>query len=397
MNKFNEHFLLDEKSVIEFVVERVDGFKNSRKLRSEEIGDGNINYVYRVIDEDSGRSVIVKQAGANLRTSGRPLDIGRNKIEYTSLEIYSKACPKLVPKLYFYSSEMAAMVMEDLGAQKTLREALFSEEVVDNFVDEISDFISLAVFSTSDIIGDREEKKRLVKEFVNVDMCDISEDLVFAEPYDDYKGRNTVLSKMEGYVKAKLYDDIYLHREVASLRNNFMNNTQSLIHGDLHSGSIFVGDKSIKVIDAEFAFFGPLGYDLGNVLAHLVFALSFCYFEKSKETYCTYLESTMLGLVEKVSSKLKRQINNYANCSLYKEDYFIDDYVTSIINDAMGYCGLEIIRRVVGDTKVPEIERSVKDRIGLEKYLIDKGISLIKNRRTINTGWEFLCIIRKSR
>lgn len=36
-----------------------------------------------------------------------------------------------------------------------------------------------------------------------------------------------------------------------------MNCAQALLHGDLHSGSVFANDSGIKVIDPEFAFTGP--------------------------------------------------------------------------------------------------------------------------------------------
>ena len=50
-----------------------------------------------------------------------------------------------------------------------------------------------------------------------------------------------------------------LKAEVAKLRNGFMNNAQALLHGDLHSGSIFANERGIKIIDPEFAFYGPMG------------------------------------------------------------------------------------------------------------------------------------------
>ena len=34
-----------------------------------------------------------------------------------------------------------------------------------------------------------------------------------------------------------------------------MTNAQALLHGDLHTGSVFVRDDSTKVIDPEFAFY----------------------------------------------------------------------------------------------------------------------------------------------
>ena len=50
-----------------------------------------------------------------------------------------------------------------------------------------------------------------------------------------------------------------------------MTHAQALIHGDLHTGSIFIKEDSTKVIDAEFAFYGPIGYDVGNVIAKISF------------------------------------------------------------------------------------------------------------------------------
>src|SRR5690606_26060400 len=68
------------------------------------------------------------------------------------------------------------------------------------------------------------------------------------------------------------YQDDQLRVEAAKLKFEFMNHAQALIHGDLHTGSIFAKKDSTKVIDPEFAFFGPIGYDTGNVVAHLIFA-----------------------------------------------------------------------------------------------------------------------------
>ncbi len=48
-----------------------------------------------------------------------------------------------------------------------------------------------------------------------------------------------------------------------------MNNAQALLHGDLHTGSIFVNQDSTKVIDPEFAFYGPMAYDIGALIANL--------------------------------------------------------------------------------------------------------------------------------
>ncbi len=48
---------------------------------------------------------------------------------------------------------------------------------------------------------------------------------------------------------------------------------QALIHGDLHTGSIMVNEQDTKVIDPEFAFYGPMGFDVGTLLANLLLNL----------------------------------------------------------------------------------------------------------------------------
>jgi len=53
---------------------------------------------------------------------------------------------------------------------------------------------------------------------------------------------------------------------------------QALLHGDLHTGSVMVHPNpnfnSTYVIDPEFAFYGPMGFDIGAILANLYL----CYF-----------------------------------------------------------------------------------------------------------------------
>lgn len=52
----------------------------------------------------------------------------------------------------------------------------------------------------------------------------------------------------------------------------FIERTQALVHGDLHTGSIMVTQESTQVIDPEFAFYGPMGFDIGAFLGNLILA-----------------------------------------------------------------------------------------------------------------------------
>lgn len=48
MNKFNKHHLMDVKEVCEYVKIKYKLFKPEEELFCEEIGDGNINYIFYV-------------------------------------------------------------------------------------------------------------------------------------------------------------------------------------------------------------------------------------------------------------------------------------------------------------------------------------------------------------
>ena len=57
---------------------------------------------------------------------------------------------------------------------------------------------------------------------------------------------------------------------IAELKEGYMTRGQALIHSDLHTGSIMADAQQTKVIDPEFAFYGPMGFDVGAVLENLV-------------------------------------------------------------------------------------------------------------------------------
>ena len=57
---------------------------------------------------------------------------------------------------------------------------------------------------------------------------------------------------------------------LAEMKESYMTRGQALIHSDLHTGSVMVNDTDTRVIDPEFAFFGPMGFDVGAILENLV-------------------------------------------------------------------------------------------------------------------------------
>ena len=387
---FDHHVLLNCNTVIDYVFEKTDYFTNKENLDARELSDGNINYVFKVWDTVNGKSLVVKQADKFLRSSGRPLDVKRNKIEAEILQIEGKLAPGFVPEVYLYDDKMNVLVMEDISKYLNLRKELLLGKTFDFFAEEISTFISKTLVPTTDLILDRHEKKEWVQKFINIELCDISEDLVFTEPYYNYKNRNIHTAENASFIQKVLYEDDVLKEEVGLLRNNFMNNAQALVHGDLHSGSIFINENGIKVIDPEFAFYGPMGYDIGNVIGNLFFAWAYAEVQGTKNTkFIEWISSTIEKVLDLSMTKIKDFLTANVKLPLYNS-IFLEKYVKSIREDSIGYAGTEIVRRTVGDSKVQEIYalEDLEKVKKIERLLTLFGTDLIKNRTIYETGKE---------
>ena len=401
MDRFSEHFRMDEETITVYVAEKLKLFENIEDIKVSEIGDGNINYVFRAEDIKSKKSVVIKQADKLLRSSGRPLDVDRNRIEAEVLKFYGEVASDYVPKIYHYDEVMCALTMEDISEYENLRHGLMKNKIYKSFAEDITTFMVNTLISTMDIVMNPWKKKEDVKKYINIELCDITEKLVFTDPYTNHFGTNIVLDESSEFVKKEIYDDEELVFEAGKLKYKFMNNPQSLLHGDLHSGSIFVTESKTKVIDPEFAFYGPIGYDLGNVVGNLFFSYIHSDIvmsnEVEKRAYLNYLETTIAEIVDKFTEKFGRAYDEKVIDPMAKNPLYKKWMIASILEDAAGMAGTEVIRRTIGDSKVKEIEsiESIEARVYMDKFLILLGKSLIKDRYKIKTGKDYVALIDK--
>ena len=58
----------------------------------------------------------------------------------------------------------------------------------------------------------------------------------------------------------------------AKLQAKFVERAQALLHGDMHTGSLMVTQDTTYAIDAEFAVYGPIAFDVGKFIANLLLA-----------------------------------------------------------------------------------------------------------------------------
>jgi len=240
--------------------------------RVHEVGDGNLNLVFIVQGADG--AVCVKQALPYVRVAGTswPMTLERAFFEASYYSAVAPYVGALIPRIYHYDSELYCTVMERLSPHIILRQGLIAGHRYPNVGRDIGEYIARASFFTSDFARPFEDKMDGIALFArNKQLVRITVDLIFCDPYRS-SARNRHTSPQLDEVVADLRRDGRLKVAAAHFGRKFLNEVQALVHGDLHSGSVMVTEGNTRVIDPEFAFYGPIGFDLGAFLGNLLLA-----------------------------------------------------------------------------------------------------------------------------
>ena len=261
----------------------------------------------------------------------------------------------------------------------------------------IGDFLARTLFATSDFALDSAEKRQLTAQFTNTELCRISEDLIFTEPYLLDAPRNHWNPRIEAEVRS-FQQDTYLKVAAAQLKHRFMTSAQALIHGDLHSGSIMANNRDIRVIDPEFAFFGPMGFDIGvfignlflNAAAHDIHTPD----NQTRHDYRRYLLSEAETAWTTFEGRFRAYLEQ-ANSPSWRAIGFQDAFMHTVLQDAAGYAGAEMLRRVVGFAHVADLD-SIEDlaqRAQAETLAIRIGRKLMLERTRISTFANITAVV----
>jgi 5-methylthioribose kinase len=377
-------------SNIKPAVGRLGGLPSEWTAR--EVGDGNLNLVF-IVEGPKG-AVVVKQALPYVRLVGEswPLPLDRAYYEYKALVEQTLHAPEYVPALYHHDHDMALTVMEYLSPHIIARKGLVQGIRYPHMAEHIGAFLARTLFGTSDLALDPVSKRqKIVQYLTNTAMCKISEDLLFDEPYFAAP-LNRHTSPQLNEIALEFRQDTELKGAVQELKNKFLNTAEALLHGDLHTGSVMVTHDDTRVIDPEFAFFGPAGFDVGAFLANLFLA---CYAQEGHENGPDYAQwildqarVTWETFVKEFSSLWEeRQNGELYNPRLYADSpelrtVALETRLNVIFEDALGFAGCKIIRRILGLAHVEDLESiENKDiRAACEKKALAFGRRLVLER-----------------
>jgi 5-methylthioribose kinase len=368
-----------------------------------EVGDGNLNLVFIV--EGKKGSAVVKQALPYVRLVGDswPLPLKRSFFEANALKRHAARAPGLVPGMMHIDDAQALIVMEYLTPHIILRKGLVAGTVYPKLAADLGRFLAHTLFKGSDLhMPTRERKADLALFADNVELCDITENLVFSDPYFDAKLNRHTSPQLDGYVKL-LRADRDLKVEAQHMKASFAGNAQTLLHGDLHSGSVMVTESDTRVIDPEFAVYGPMGFDVGMLFANFWLAYFAQGGHEAKPQARDDYREWILQVVTECWAVFRHEFTALWRSErkgiLYERSLFEDQgdpiaaeqalhhYLHGIWIDALGFAGVEMHRRILGLAHVHDLE-SIADadrRAVCERRALALGRHLVVNRKQIGS------------
>ena len=337
-----------------------------------EVGDGNINLVF-VVAGPAG-DLIVKQAQPYLRLVGEswPLRRERSWFEHAAMVEQAKHVGRLVPKVFYFDRAMALIVMERLHPHIILRKGFIQAIVYPRLAADAAFFLAQTLFYTSELALPAAEKQERAAFFSgNTELCKITLDLVFTDPYRVAQGNRWTSPQLDA-LAAELREDAPLKIAAQRLKWKFQTRAEAMVHGDLHSGSIMATPEDTRFIDPEFSFYGPMGFDIGALIGNLFLA----YYSQAgheqtpgeRDEYRAWLLSQVREVWDGFATQFLALWREHAGGEAYNADLFKDPksrealeaerlrYVRRLFVDTTGFAGVKMIRRVFGLAHVEDLE-----------------------------------------
>jgi 5-methylthioribose kinase len=375
---------------------------DTRLWEVREVGDGNLNLVFIVSSPQDG--LIVKQALPYVRLVGEswPLPLKRSFFEYHALTRHAARDPGRVPEVFHFDAEQALVVMQYLHPHVILRKSIVAGVRHPNLARDMGRFLARSLFRGSNLSMKEAAAKADLALFAdNVALADITENLVFSDPYFDAPlNRNT--PGLEPWV-AKLRADRDMKVAAQEMKHAFVSKSETLVHGDLHSGSIMVTDTDTQVIDPEFAIYGPFGFDIGMLLGNVLLAFfaqsGFEQAPGARAAYRDWLLDVLRDCWTTFEAEFSHLWRSERTGILYQRSLFEDQgdalaaeqalhsVLAGIWSDTLGFAGVEIHRRILGLAHVEDLEAipNPARRVIAERRALAMGrhLAVMRNQTTL--------------
>lgn len=416
--------LLTTSTITDYIASRPElrDLVDAATLSAREIGDGNLNLVF-LVEDARDRSLIIKQTLPYVR-SDHSWKVTEDSIfrEARGLATSAKYAAGFSPEYYGLDESRRLVAIEDLSDWTVWRSALDNEQVAPGAAYDVGRFEARFAFGTSYFANDPQSVQRDAADAINPELEQITEDLVFTEPYFEHE-HNSWEPEVTPEVLA-LRDD-HVRTQAARLKYAFLTSPEALIHGDLHTSSIFVRPETptaantaefaggrdddasrVKVFDFEFGFYGPVAFDLGILLGNYALAqardiaLHTAEYRTAADTgdhaALPYFSQWLLGAYGETWRGFSSQWR-----TLWKGrvdplfgDEFLERWLADTFRKSLGFAGAEIIRRTIGWAQMADINTLDHDgKVIASRFALDLGKALLERHETVSASRAFARLV----
>ena len=384
---------LSKENITEYLKEKMPYLDFSKPLiisaigegSLEEDGDGYINFVYRV--SDGKWKLILKQARKDGRVAAlKDMSLDRAALEYDYMKLGRVIVPEYFPELYFYDAENLVFAVEDVSHLKIARFQLNKSIMFPKMAGQIAEYLAKMHFYTSDYYLDTDTFRKLQVRFMNARMREVFDNMAFMNrDIGTPEGPGFELDpEYADYIRDLVFDPrVVLERY--KLRDLFMRKAEVLLHGDFHTSNVFVDQEDLKVIDMEYAFFGPAAYDLGYQESHLLSQFICGAFrpfdsEAERRNFVSYMLASMQHLFDEYCRVFFACWDNDAK-AVYQGVPGMQEYVRKqLLQNMIGFCATSnIFRCAGGHGNYPEYD-DLTDKTAQRNAVI---LSMIMDHRMI--------------
>lgn len=395
------------------VLERVGNRRGLWQVR--EVGTGDPNRVF-IVESPTG-GVCAKQAlpGTRLADYDVPLPPERAAFEEAALTLEARFAPQRVPEIIHYDFEQFLIVTERLHPHVSLREGLAAGKRFPALAGQVADFLARTLFFTSDLgMAGSEKRERVAFFCANLEPCLLRETQTFIEPYTVNEHAHWTSPQLDGTV-AEIRRDQDLKRAIAALELKFMAEPQALLHGNLHPGSIMVTEHDTRVIDPALATFGPMGFDIGELLAGLLVAYFALDGRAPSDEVDDEQAAWLLETIEQIGTGFAEGF-----VRLWREEQAGDafpkalfegpegresleraqtDYLRQAFVDGLRFAGAAMVRQTIGRSRAPELQAitDVERRARCERRVLFLARELIKDAHYVSDIAEVTSVARQVR
>lgn len=377
------------------VAARLGGDPDGWRVR--QVSGGNLNLVHAV-DGPAG-SVCVKQSLPYLRLlgEGAPMPLDRIVFEHRALSVHAQLAPDRVPAVLHFDPTLFLLVMEYLDGYVPLRQGLMQMVRYPHLAQHIGDYVARTTFLTSDLALQPAERRAHAAAMAgNSGMYRWMEELSYRDSYMVHE-RNAWNAPHLDDMAAAFRNDGPLKRAVSRLKLKYLAEPVAHVHGDLHTDSIMVTADDVRMIDMEHTLYGPIGYDFGHLFGHLFLN----YFshdgyadpDTTRATYQAWLLDTIEAIWHSFTATFTTLWRSHRTGEAYPAALFEDagdtaglatardELLAQVFRDALGFCGVEMVRRILTVGQVPDLE-DIEDparRAVFERHCLRFGREMILN------------------